>query len=475
MTGRRIAGWGLGLLVLAAGGWGIFILSLNVALQTGALPRWIGQAQKVLTLSFEADWTWSPGHLAGRDLRLVIHDRAVQAELFIDAFAVEWRPWALLSRRFHATEVDARGVRFRLRKTRMLDDLCAQPTGLPVITGQSLPPELVGDDCGDQLETALPPGPKPKRDRVFTVELEGATAADVEEIWIERYRARGTGSFEGSWRFVPTFATALEGLRVDFEGWEIARDTEAIIGAARLHGGAEVEPLDLREGSKWDRNLSFTGTVALQQVGAARIAAPFLRGSQASVSGALDVYVDAQLDRGRPRYVATLLEGHTVARIQDRTVRARPRLSLRLQTPKTSSATRLSSGRLTLHELRLGAPDAPPTEVHAIVSDDSWFTIHPPRISLGLLAETSNLEPLMQLLSGLPQVMIDLLVRSSVHIKGEARLEARPGDVVVEGIEVEAGTLSAKGQVRVAPELDGQIEAKLGPVKVTKKLGRAAD
>lgn len=470
---RRVAARSLRLAAWSVAGVAGLSLVGNGLVHSDALELAIGAVQKDVTLRFEADWIWWPGHVKGSDFQLIVHDPKVQAELTVEEFDVDWRPWDLFSKTFHATRVDAKGVRFRVRKTRPLSALCRAAEGLPVIPGQTLPPGVARDGCEQQIDTAREPGPKPSRGDVFRVRLENVDATDVSEVWLERYRATGHGRVRGSWFFFPTFETSLSELHFDSHRWQIGRSGHPVVDRVRLHGTGALDTLHIRRPRGWFEGVTFTGTVAARGARLERLATM----SGIEGDGEADLYLDLELDDGVLRYADTLIEGRNVAvNLEKTSVHGSPRASLRLKTSGTSTITRFRSGAIELEDVHLGDGEKPSTRFQADVAGDSWVSTHPLRASVGVTARTSNLEPLMALVAGLPKVMVDVLVKQSTDIRGDARLEVTsPRRVVVTDIEVEAGPLSAEGHVQLRPTLEGELEATLGPLTVTKSLGPPSD
>jgi hypothetical protein len=462
-TGLRSALRGLGAIVIFAV---VTLAPFNLLVASNALESLINGAQKDVTLSFDADFIWWPTHIEGDDFELMVHDPAIQAQLNIDEYAVDWNPLALFEKKFHATKVRARGIRFELRKTRLLPELCAQSPGLPVIPGQSLPPGVVEGECLEQVDTARAAGPEPERDQVVKVQLDDVKAEGLNELWFERYRARGYAAFDGGWSFHPTFETRVDVSDFSSQPWTVHVDGRPVANRVRFDGVGHVDSLQLRELSGWQSRVSLRGDIEGRGVDVSHLA----RAMGHSGEGSLDVWVDLNVDSGAPAYLATRVRGSAITlEGGEFTVHGTPDVALTFAS--SDDTAHIRTGTATITGLRLGGDHKEATSVVVRTSTDSFVRRTPLFASVGLTAHTSNLEPIMAALEGLPRTILDLLIAQSTNIRARGRLKAGRGKARLEPIRVEAGALSVDGHIQLVPKLDGELEAQLGPVTVKKKLG----
>lgn len=464
---RRFVGGFLLVAISSAGG---LLILLNVLLQSNALELLIEKAQKDVTLRLDVGLVWWPGHVEGTNLQLLIHDPAIQAELSVDGFVVDWNPLSLFEKTFEAGFVDVTGVRFKLRMTRPLELLCRQPPGLPLIPGESLPPGAI-ENCERQKDTARSPGPKPTRDQVFRVRLGQVEATDVSEIWIERYRGRGRAKVRGAWAFFPTFETSIDLSSLATGTWDVTRAGRRIVGGLGARARGSVDAIDLRRLDDWVKEVSVEGKASADWIGLEPVFGP--RGVPAR--GHLKVWLDWSMERGVQKYLGVRLVGRELSvDLGKTTLHGSPELTLRMSTAETATVASFESGTMTLARVRLGSDSDGPTEtteIEAQVSSDSWLSASPARASIGLSAHTSDLQPLRAVISGLPEAMIEVLIDPSTSIRANGRFEASRAKVEFADLKGGAGALSATGHLQLAPALDGRIEASLGPISVTKRLG----
>jgi len=442
-----------------------FLVIFNALIMSNALEKLINGAQKDVTLKFDTGIIWWPTHISGENFQLIVHDPAIQAELALDEYQLDWNPLRLFDKKFHATRVRATGVTFALRKTRPISELCRQPPGLPDIPGQTRPPGAVRGDCSAQTDTARKPGKKPKRGQVFEVELENVKATGLNELRFERYRARGYADFSGHWSFNPTFETSIQLPSFTSEPWTIHVDGEPIAHHLTMNGGATVETLNLRDLSGWLEKVSLRGEL----VGRGLDIAHFARAMGSEGDGALDVYFDAHIDQGAPQYLDARVGGSRITFDAGKfAVRGSPDFGLTFVDGEQGA--RLRTGTATITDVRLGDAKES-TDIYVRTTSDSYVKPSPLRASVGIEARTSNLEPIMAALSGLPKTILDLLIAQSTDVEASGRLRAEQGEARLDPVHVNAGPLSVDGKVQLSPSMNGRLKAELGPVTVTKKLG----
>lgn len=445
-----------------------FVLLFNVMLWTDALEKLINEAQTDVTLHFEVPWAWWPTHLSGGEFQMIVHDPAVQAELRIDDFALVWAPLQLLRRKFHAHSIRADGVRFSLRKTRKLPELCDMPPGLPVIPGQSLPPESVEGSCMAQEDTARPKGEKPKRGDVFQVQLDDVHVDDLDRLWLERFRTEGTGWVRGDWFYFPTFETRLNVAAVGASSRNLKRADETLIRDMDFGLNGVLDTVHLRKSPDWKRLIVATATASVRGV---RLAALMADGAT-KADGTLDLHFDGSVQRGHLEYLAVrVLNSQMSLETKEFVLSGEPWAHFQWVADSESTA-KLREGRAELRALRLGrGKDAKTTSFRLTAENEGRFDLSNGTARVNLLAQTGNLEPIMILLKGLPKTMIDVLISSDTQIRATARLDVDAPDTRLEDLQLEAGALKAHGAVTLLPRMDGEVTAELGPVSVTKKLG----
>jgi hypothetical protein len=445
-----------------------FVLLFNVMLWTDALEKLINEAQTDVTLHFEVPWAWWPTHLSGGEFQMIVHDPAVQAELRIDDFALVWAPLQLLRKKFHARTIRADGVRFSLRKTRELRELCDMPPGLPVIPGQSLPAEAVEGSCMAQEDTARPKGDKPKRGDVFQVQLDDVRVDHLERLWFERLRTEGTGGLRGDWFYIPTFETRLNVSALGASSRNLKRADETLIRNMGFGVTGELDTVHLRKSPDWKRLIVATATASVRGI---RLA-PLMRGGATKADGTLDLYFDMSVQQGYLEYLELrILNSKMSLERKEFVLSGEPWAHFQWVADSDRTA-RLREGRAELRAVRLGrGKDAKTTSFRLTAKNERSLDLSNGTARVGLWAQAENLEPIMILLKGLPKTMVDVLISSDTQIRATARLDVAAPDMRLEDLQVEAGALKAHGALTLSPRMDGEVTAELGPVSVTKKIG----
>ncbi len=171
----------------------LFVLATNVLLRTDLLRRLLNSKPEDLFVDYRGAASWLPGQLSFDSLRLRSRDRNIEFEAALEGVALRVSLPDLVRRRFHATRLRGRTLRFRLRERLTPEE--ATPARLaryPRIEGNAGPPLL----------PTTPPPPEPAKGpwRVVVDDLEMAM---VEEIWIDSWKWNGKGRVTGAFELLP--------------------------------------------------------------------------------------------------------------------------------------------------------------------------------------------------------------------------------------------------------------------------------
>jgi hypothetical protein len=176
----------LGLVVL-------IVLATNVLIRTQLLRRLVNSKPEELVVDYRGAASWLPGRLSFDALTLRSRDRNIEFEAALSGVALRVSLVDLLRRRFHATRLRGRTLRFLLRER--LAPAEATPTRLaryPRIAGYADPPLL----------PTTPPPPEPAKGP-WRIVIDDLEIAGVEEIWIDSWRWSGKGSVAGAFELLP--------------------------------------------------------------------------------------------------------------------------------------------------------------------------------------------------------------------------------------------------------------------------------
>ncbi len=186
-----------------------YLVLINVFLSTPLFGVVANGNPQTLDVHFERGWSLWPGRVHARGLSIRGRDSSVEWMLRIRQvqFDVSFR--ALVGQRFLASNVRGTGGSFRLRSR--IDGWEATPerlAGLPPIEGLRAEPIRPYQQCSlSEWSDA--------DYHLWTVQLEGVRADDVQEIWIDRYRLDGETSATGRFYLKPIRATEVGPLHAE--------------------------------------------------------------------------------------------------------------------------------------------------------------------------------------------------------------------------------------------------------------------
>lgn len=309
---RRGARWLLVLVAIPVGLELLYLLAANLFLSTSLADRAINRKPEKLLVTYDSAWSPWPGEV--RVEGLAIRSQTVRVQWIVTAERATGRIalWSLVQKRFRASDVEASGLAFRLR--RRLDrpppeDGSAEeaarseakkggpggapPEGTPAIPGLENPPEPAPEDVYPPLD--------PDRRR-WTVTVEGLDLREISEIWLDRYRLRGDMAVQGGFVLRLKRSTQLLPSSLALSGVDLTVDDQLIAQGmeGELHLSSEEFPH--REHRGWDALPFLYADAEL----AARVAdLGFLDaylGPRAGIrftDGAGTVKLDARLEDGR--------------------------------------------------------------------------------------------------------------------------------------------------------------------------------
>ena len=212
-----------------------YLLIINLALR---IDRELDLPEAV-HVTFASAWSWYPGQVQARDVRVVGHDSHVEWQLDAEHVRLRWSLTALLHRRFQASAIRGGGIAMRIRRT--LDAGAITPAaleGLPPIAGLPDPP----------TKPATPSPPIADAEyRLWSVDLEDVDVNDVRELWFDAYRFVGEAHVTGSFALRPLRMARVGPASVDVAQGELRIAKETALEGLTGHLDATVAAFDPRD------------------------------------------------------------------------------------------------------------------------------------------------------------------------------------------------------------------------------------
>jgi hypothetical protein len=230
--------------IAVLGAYLLFLIVMNVALETGLVARWVSKAKwvrngpDVLQVHYDSAWSWWPGHVTAHGLRIRGADTMVEWQLVLDevTFNASWS--ALFHRQFRAWDIRANGVAARVRmKLDPAEATSEVVSALAPIDGFADPP----------LKPEVPPPDIPDDQyKLWSVHLEGIDALSVREVWFNSYRFVGDALFTGNFMLRPLRLVMVGPVAAEVRSGEIHVGKETLVNGLTGHLDATVVPFDPR-------------------------------------------------------------------------------------------------------------------------------------------------------------------------------------------------------------------------------------
>jgi hypothetical protein len=214
------------------------IAATQVGLSTPLFLRLVNAAfAGEVSFGYDSAWSWWPGHLRLRGLRIQGEDSNVQWLLRIDETDARIALGELLHRTVHVTRSRSRGVSVLARLKMPRGDATPERLfGLPQIAGfDPLPLKTEGPD---ELDTE-------ERYRLWTIHLDD-TVAEVREMWTERFQLTGSALVTGGFFLKPVRRAQVEG-QLQASSLELRVGDDLVAKDLRGHLAVSLHPFDPRE------------------------------------------------------------------------------------------------------------------------------------------------------------------------------------------------------------------------------------
>jgi hypothetical protein len=243
--------------LIAAACWALYLVIANGMLATGYLESRVTAPNERL-LELGSAWTLWPGRVHVKEFRFRYAEEKLELELRLARATLQIELGALVGRKLHVRQLDADGMRFRMR--RLLDDPEQQPLrarALARIDGLPDSPRARPEEPDER--------PLDQR-KLWTLEIAGIDAR-VEELWIDELRYVGPGLIRGAFRFEPARELEVRESRVTLGPGPLGFGQLGPI-ASKIEGtiSGHVETLDVSDDAPlgWPAFRHFTLDGALQ-------------------------------------------------------------------------------------------------------------------------------------------------------------------------------------------------------------------
>ncbi len=232
--------WGKRALLALGGTYLAYLLLVNLALAVGLLPHELDMRPSKVHVAYKSAWTWFPGRVHARELRVVGSDSSMQWQFNLDEVTVRISIWDVLHRQFTGSHVRAHGVVARLR-SRLTPSEATQEvlSVLPPIDGLA-------------LESVIRPEPPPppltdEEYNLWAVRLEDIDAQGVHEVWFDGYRFLGEASALGrAFMLRPQRLLAVGPVVIDVTRGDMRLGPEVLTDGLTGHLLAEIAAFDPR-------------------------------------------------------------------------------------------------------------------------------------------------------------------------------------------------------------------------------------
>ena len=218
----------------------LYVLAAIIVVQSGQVDRWVNKHPEKLKITFDSAWTFVPGLVHLKGVRVVNQGRGNQLEAVVDGARVFVNPFALIEKAVVARSFKADGVEFRFRKRPQTPEEAAEKV------------ELVAPIEGAPYEPYSGPPkvekPKDPNKKGWTIEVGSATLAGIREIWIGPMRLRGGGTVDASVRVETGDGTSLDIRKaiVRYAAAELVVGGEPYSKKLKLHVDGMMEPFNTK-------------------------------------------------------------------------------------------------------------------------------------------------------------------------------------------------------------------------------------
>ncbi len=191
----------------------LYLLSANVLLNSGAVPRWVNGATPQVRVAWQRAITLWPGHAMVKGFSMQFDDgNMVQLDLNVDDSTVDLSLLALTRRTFRLDDSHATGVSYRMTTKVSEEEAKRFPeriAAFPKVPGFDFPPL--------RPKKLPPPATKEEIDRLWRIDL-ARVESHVREVWIDEYRYVGDAQVKGSFQFAPMKELSVGPASASFEG-----------------------------------------------------------------------------------------------------------------------------------------------------------------------------------------------------------------------------------------------------------------
>jgi hypothetical protein len=242
------------MLVLLAGFAVVYLTAANSFLRTRFLRDVISAGPDV-ELDYASAYSVWPGRVHVRGFSLALQTHGDQLSVTADSGVVTISLHELLFSRFHATQLEAQGLRFRYRqKVTPEESRTTRVAAYPPISGYPDPPLYDGQES--------PPATDAEYD-LWQIVLDDVQA-DLGEVWFLEYRYVGAGSVRGGFRLQPARSFALYPVRLELQSGKLSVGAEVAVERLDIELEGHIVHTDVQEDALAALAENMTGRLRLQ-------------------------------------------------------------------------------------------------------------------------------------------------------------------------------------------------------------------
>ena len=409
-----------------------------------------------LSMGFAVSW-W-PGHISGRDLRIVVHDSDSELDLQFAHFDLVVDVAKLASKQFVTSRTHLDGVKFYYRATRQVPELC-KTKGLPPIGSQALPPPT--ENCLQQTETANADTTTSPPNEIWQINLADIELEDVSDVWLDTFRMQGIGTVgESSFYLWPGQKIMVNGGMSHWSKMQVDIGGEHIVAHASVDMSVKMDEVPTKDNAVMWKATS--GTISVREADGRLERFQYFEGGYRLAGEAI-------VEHGEPTLV--FAKGDVpdlVMHVGDKKLSGAFDVHVRGLPSPTAKNIRIAEGHSVFSKIAVDGKAFPNTEVRASILPGGVFHTLRKTFDFEVGATSSTIAPAMALLpSGFGSTVTKILVKEKDELAIAIRFKGPWDHMLAEPFSIHGGGLDVYGTVTITPVLKGDLKASLGPISKT--------
>jgi hypothetical protein len=401
--------------------------------------------------------SWLPGHISGRELRVVVHDSDAELDLQFDHFDLVVDVAQLANKRFVTTKTHLDGVKFYYRATRQVPELC-KTKGLPPIGSQASPPPT--EDCLQQTETANADTSISSPNDMWQVDLANIELRNVTDVWLDTYRFRGRGTVgESAFYLWPAQKIMVDGRTSHWSAEHVDIEGESVVSHASVDLSVKIDEVPTKDNAQLWKATS--GTISVREADGNLDRFQYFAGNY-RLAG------EAAVDHGVPTLINA--EGkvpNLSMRVGDKKLTGAFDVKVRGIPGQAAKTIHITEGRSLFSKIAVDGK-AFPDEVRASILPGGVFATSSKVFNFEVAATCTTAEPAMALLpAGFGTAVTKIAVDDDDELTIAIRFKGPWDHMLAEPFTVRGGGLDVNGDMAISPVLKGTLRASLGPISKT--------